>query len=130
MSNHPLTSAEVRKVPNDKKGFEEDQNKKEEEVVEVGRSDSRKRKLDVEPLLMSPSLKHHFYYFCLNCEDEQPGSKFPITLDIASHIMEKGHADFQPISDAIPDRGHVFVENITYSPNLNKKVCTLHIVTN
>ena len=125
LSNHPSTSAEVKKLQNDTKGFDEDQ-KKEEEVVEVGRSDSRKRKLDVEPFLMSPSLKHHYYYFCLNCEEEKPGSKFPTTLDIASHIMEKGHTDFQPISDVIPDRGHVFVENITYSPNLNKKVCTCY----
>merc|ERR1712192_93196 len=115
LSNQPSTSAEVAKVQNYTKGDQ----KKEEEVVEVGRSDSRKRKLDVEPLLMSPRLKHHYYYFCLNCEEEKPGSKFPITLDIASHIMEKGHTDFRPI---IPDRGHISFENIPFSPNLNKKV--------
>merc|ERR1711974_314496 len=114
------SSAEVKKLQEDTKALDKVQ-KKEEEVVEVGRGESRKRKLDDEPLALS-SLKHHYYYFCLDCESENPGSKFPVTLDIASHIMEKGHTNFQPISDVINDRGHVFIENITYSPDLNKKV--------
>ena len=125
-ANSPSSSAEVKNLQNDTKASDERQIK-EEEVVEVGRSESRKRKLDVEPSLSS--LKHHYYYFCLNCEAENPGSKFPVTFDIVAHILEKGHADFQPISDVIQDRGHVFLENITYSPNFNKKVRTFLFVT-
>ena len=87
-----------------------------EEIVEVGRKASKKRKL-------TGDLKHHYYYFCLDCEVDQPGSKVPITLDIASHIMERGHVNFQPISEVFPDRGHVLVENITFNLKFNKKVC-------
>ena len=116
----PSIIAEGKQPQKGSKAFAEDHQFK-EEVVEVGRSDSRKRKLPSDDPLSR--LRHRYYYFCLNCEDEQPGSKFPITFDIASHIMEKGHVDFQPISNLIPDRGHVLIENITYSPDLNKKVC-------
>merc|ERR1719494_392928 len=63
-----------------------------EEIIEVGRKASRKRK-------STSDLKHHYYYFCLDCEVNQPGSKVPITLDIASHILERGHINFQPISE-------------------------------
>ena len=87
-----------------------------EEIIEVGRKASRKRKL-------TSDLKYHYYYFCLDCEVAQPGSKVPITLDIASHILERGHINFQPISEVFPDRGHVLVENITFNPKFNKKVC-------
>ena len=88
-----------------------------EEIIEVGRKASRKRKL-------TSDLKYHYYYFCLDCEvDQQPGSKVPITLDIASHILERGHINFQPISEVFPDRGHVLIENITFNSNFNKKVC-------
>merc|ERR1712156_266320 len=86
-----------------------------EEIIEVGRKASRKRKL-------TSDLKHHYYYSCLDCEVDQAGSKVPITLDIASHIMEWGHINFQPISEVFPDRGHVLIENITFNPELNKKV--------
>ena len=87
-----------------------------EEIIEVGRKASRKRKL-------TSDLQYHYYYFCLDCEVAQPGSKVPITLDIASHILERGHINFQPISEVFPDRGHVLVENITFNPKFNKKVC-------
>ena len=39
------------------------------------------------------------------------------TTSSGSHMVEKEHTNFQPISD---DCGHVFVENIAYSPNLNR----------
>jgi hypothetical protein len=49
----------------------------------------------------------------------------PISIDIAGHIMEKGHTNFTPIRDEIPSlRNKAFlpVPNISFSKKWNKKV--------
>jgi hypothetical protein len=66
-----------------------------------------------------------FYYFCLDCESLNPGCRIPVTMDLASHILQKKHSNFQPIIDEFPDMletGALSIENISYNPIWHKKV--------
>ena len=85
-------------------------------IIEV-KEESKKRKLDADNELP----RKRYYYFCLDCEAEQPGSRFPLSLDLASHIIQRNHSNFRPITDFFQN-SFLSLDNITYSPAWNKKV--------
>ena len=63
-----------------------------------------------------------YYYFCLDCEASRDGCRVPLTMDIASHVVERRHTNFQPIEQVLPDTGYVSLENLSYNKTWNKKV--------
>jgi len=67
-------------------------------------------------------LQQHYYYFCLDCEAERPGARVPVTVDLATHILEKKHMNFQPITEVLQGKASVDLENLSYNPKYNKKI--------
>ena len=86
------------------------------EIIKV-KEESKKRKLDT----VNELPRKRYYYFCLDCEAERPGSRFPLTLDLASHIIQRNHTNFRPITDFFQN-SFLSLDNITYSTAWNKKV--------
>merc|ERR1719319_2070773 len=71
---------------------------------------------------VEPSVTAAYYYFCLDCEASRDGCRVPLTMDIASHVVERRHTNFQPIEQVLPDTGYVPLENLSYNKKWNKKV--------
>ena len=67
-----------------------------------------------------------YYYFCLDCEASRDGCRVPLTMDIASHVVERRHTNFQPIEQVLPDTGYVSLENLSFNKKCNKKVGTVY----
>jgi len=89
---------------------------------------------EVESEIQSQSdhLDIKYHYLCLDCEHEQGYDcgeacrhlihpRFPITMDIAGHLIKTGHSNFEPIKNSY-SRCFVKVPNLSYSSSLGGKV--------
>merc|ERR1712126_174794 len=88
--------------------------------VEI-KSVAKKRKMEDK----QKSVCGEYFYFCVDCEAGSSGSRYPLTLDIASHILQEEHFNFKLIKDVFPDievTGRPRLENISYNSRWNKKV--------
>ena len=72
----------------------------------------------------------HYYYFCLDCEEESSSAyiapddsmpnnpKFPVSMDIAKHMTARNHQNFVPIRKKLS----INVQNLSFNPNYHKTV--------
>merc|ERR1712126_618075 len=95
------------------------------EIIEIDDVEIKTAAKNIKVKDEQKSVCGEYFYFCVDCEAGSSERKYPLTLDLASHILQKEHFNFKLINDVFPDMedaGRPRLENITYNSKWNKKV--------